>query len=105
MSDITIDNVEPSLAKSFGASNWIEVGQFRIDQFAESTGDRQWIHIDVERAQRQSRSRRRSRTDISAHPLLPRLQWIWGLPPKDVLVVISYGLDRVRFIKRVSGFV
>jgi len=35
-------------------SEWLEVGQERIDAFAECTGDRQWIHIDPERARRES---------------------------------------------------
>src|SRR5437667_8970748 len=34
----------------FGPSSWIDVPQERIDAFAEATGDRQWIHVDPERA-------------------------------------------------------
>ena len=37
-----------------GASEWVKVDQARIDQFAACTGDRQWIHVDVERARRES---------------------------------------------------
>ena len=37
-----------------GTTDWIEVSQEQIDAFAEATGDRQWIHCDVERAQRES---------------------------------------------------
>ena len=37
-----------------GESDWVEVTQERIDQFAEATGDRQWIHVDVERAKSES---------------------------------------------------
>ena len=33
-----------------GSSSWVEIGQDRIDMFADATGDRQWIHIDPERA-------------------------------------------------------
>ncbi len=35
-------------------SDWLEVTQERIDQFADATGDHQWIHVDVERARRES---------------------------------------------------
>lgn len=35
-------------------SDWIEVTQERINQFADATGDHQWIHVDVERARRES---------------------------------------------------
>jgi acyl dehydratase len=40
--------------KEVGVSDWLEVSQERIDQFAEATEDRQWIHIDPERAARDS---------------------------------------------------
>jgi len=35
-------------------SDWLELTQDRVDRFAEATGDRQWIHVDVERARRES---------------------------------------------------
>ena len=38
------------VGRSLGISEWVTVGQDRIDQFATCTGDRQWIHVDVERA-------------------------------------------------------
>jgi len=40
--------------RELGTTDWIEVSQEQIDAFAEATGDRQWIHCDVERAQRES---------------------------------------------------
>ena len=40
--------------RELGKTDWIEVSQEQIDAFAEATGDRQWIHCDVERAQRES---------------------------------------------------
>jgi acyl dehydratase len=42
------------VGRDLGATDWIEVSQERIDAFAAATGDRQWIHCDVERAQRES---------------------------------------------------
>jgi acyl dehydratase len=42
------------VGRSLGISEWVTVGQDRIDQFATCTGDRQWIHVDVERAKRES---------------------------------------------------
>ncbi|WP_396932107.1 MaoC family dehydratase [Mycolicibacterium sp.] len=41
----------PGLAgRDLGESDWITIGQERINQFADATGDHQWIHVDVERA-------------------------------------------------------
>jgi acyl dehydratase len=45
--------VEAAVGTEVGVSDWIEVTQQRIDQFAEATGDEQWIHFDVERAARE----------------------------------------------------
>ncbi|MGE0830585.1 MAG: MaoC/PaaZ C-terminal domain-containing protein, partial [Hyphomonadaceae bacterium] len=44
----------PSLVgKELGVSDWLPVTQERVNQFAEATGDFQWIHVDVERAKRE----------------------------------------------------
>jgi MaoC like domain len=40
------------VGQEIGVSDWVEVTQERIDQFAEATGDHQWIHVDVERAKK-----------------------------------------------------
>ena len=42
------------VGKKLGSSDWLEMTQERIDLFAEATGDKQWIHVDRERAQRES---------------------------------------------------
>ena len=42
------------VGQELGVSGWLTVEQSRIDQFAECSGDRQWIHVDVERAKRES---------------------------------------------------
>ena len=42
------------VGRELGKTDWIEISQEQIDAFAEATGDRQWIHCDVERAQRES---------------------------------------------------
>src|SRR3954447_9804480 len=47
------DAIKAAVGTEVGASNWIEVTQERIEQFAQATGDNQWIHVDVERAVRE----------------------------------------------------
>ena len=46
----SLDDLAPAVSTHLGHSDWVEINQSRIDQFAESTGDHQWIHVDVERA-------------------------------------------------------
>jgi acyl dehydratase len=51
---MTLDDLRTSVGKELGVSEWREVTQSQIDQFAEITGDRQWIHLDQDRAARES---------------------------------------------------
>ncbi|HET8603904.1 MAG TPA: MaoC family dehydratase [Marmoricola sp.] len=46
----TFEEVEAAAGEDLGTSEWVEVTQERVDQFADATGDHQWIHVDVERA-------------------------------------------------------
>jgi acyl dehydratase len=57
MATLTLPNVAALrewAGKKLGTSDWIEITQRRIDLFAEATGDHQWIHVDPERARRES---------------------------------------------------
>jgi acyl dehydratase len=56
------DEVKAAIGSEIGVSDWVEVTQERINRFAEATGDEQWIHVDVKRAKRSCRERRRSPT-------------------------------------------
>lgn len=47
----TLDEVAAAAGQELGSTDWIEIDQARVDAFAEATGDHQWIHVDVERAQ------------------------------------------------------
>ena len=57
MAPLTVNGIEALqelVGKTIGPSDWREVTQEMVDQFAELSGDDQWIHVDVERAQRES---------------------------------------------------
>jgi acyl dehydratase len=57
MARTTLHGVEGVLAavgQHLGHSEWLEITQERVNQFAEATGDHQWIHVDVERAKKES---------------------------------------------------
>jgi acyl dehydratase len=49
-----IDEVRAAAGRHLGWSDWLTVTQDQVDTFADATGDHQWIHVDVERAQRES---------------------------------------------------
>jgi acyl dehydratase len=46
----TIEEIEAAVGQEIGTGDWVEITQDRVDQFAEATGDTQWIHVDVEKA-------------------------------------------------------
>lgn len=53
---LSFDNLGSLIGQSPGISSWVDVTQLRIDDFADCTEDRQWIHVDVERSRAESRS-------------------------------------------------
>ena len=46
----TFDELAEAAGEELGTSEWVEITQERVDQFANATGDHQWIHVDLERA-------------------------------------------------------
>src|ERR1700757_57723 len=52
--EFSLANSKAFAGQELGVSGWITINQQRIDQFAECTEDHQWIHVDVERAKRDS---------------------------------------------------
>jgi acyl dehydratase len=46
----TFEEIESAVGEEIGTTDWVEITQERVDQFADATGDHQWIHVDVEKA-------------------------------------------------------
>jgi acyl dehydratase len=83
-------------------SEWFEVTQERINQFAEATGDRQWIHIDAERAARESPFKGTIAHGFLTLSLLSELAR-QAMSVGGVRMGINYGLNRVRFVSPVPA--
>ena len=89
-------NELPQLAgEEIGVSDWVEVTQERVDKFADATGDHQWIHVDVERAQREMGG-----TIAHGYLTLSLLPMLGAsvIRVDGVGRAINYGSDRVRFL-------
>ena len=78
-----------------GVSDWVAVEQPRIDLFAEATGDRQWIHLDAERAAQGPYGTTVAHGFLTLS-LLPELSKT-AFAVDDVRMGINYGLNKVRF--------
>ena len=95
MTFASIDALRDAIGTDLGYSDWITIDQSRINQFADATGDHQWIHVDPERA-----AQGPFKTTI-AHgyltlSLLPALTS--GLARVEgVRMGVNYGVNKVRF--------
>jgi acyl dehydratase len=88
--------------KEVGISDWLEVSQDRINQFAETTEDRQWIHIDPERAASESPFKTTIAHGFLTLSLLSVLAKS-AISVSGVRMGINYGLNRVRFVAPVPA--
>ena len=101
--DFTMANVARFVGREMGTSEWIEVGQDRMDSFAACTGDAQWIHIDVDRARRESPFGATIAHGYLTLSLVAPMVTEVGLVPRDAKAALNYGLDKVRFIAPVKA--
>jgi acyl dehydratase len=97
MVELTLAELPEACPVDLGATDWTRLTQERIDGFAAATGDRQWIHVDPERARREAPAG----TTI-AHGMLT-LSLVPGMIPlllnvSDAGARLNYGLEQVRFL-------
>ena len=101
--EYSLPAIDEFVGRELGVSDWILVDQARIDAFAQCTGDRQWIHVDVERAKRESPFGGTIAHGYLTLSLLAALAIDIGLIPGDASVGLNYGLDKVRFMAPVKA--
>lgn len=91
----TLASLQPLVGQDIGTSDWVTVDQARIDQFAQATGDHQWIHVDPVRAAAGpfGTTVAHGFLTLSLVPLL----FDSGFAIADVKMGVNYGLNRVRF--------
>ncbi|MGX9571893.1 MaoC family dehydratase [Mesorhizobium sp. f-mel] len=99
----TYEQLRKMTGQELGVSDWTTVDQSRIDQFAECTGDRQWIHVDPERAKRQSPFRATIAHGYLTLSIIGALALDMGIVPENTQAVFNYGFDKVRFLAPVRA--
>ncbi|HTX47604.1 MAG TPA: MaoC family dehydratase [Solirubrobacteraceae bacterium] len=91
-----IDEIKANVGKELGVSDWYEVTQEEINQFADVTGDHQWIHVDTERAK-----------ETPFGGTIAHGYYVLSLAPRFTYELFSfegfafalnYGLNKVRFV-------
>lgn len=96
----TFEDLPKLVGKETGVSDWVEITQERINQFADATDDHQWIHVDVERAKKEMPG---GKTIAHGYLTLSLIPWLTGgfLKIQGVTRGINYGSNKIRFTNMV----
>jgi acyl dehydratase len=95
-----LERLQAQVGQEVHTSDWLQVTQQRVNAFADATGDHQWIHVDAERAARESPWKAtiaHGYLTLSLYPMLRGLVAADRPPFPGVRQVINYGLDKLRF--------
>lgn len=98
---VSLRELESRVGQEVGVSPWVEMPQSRIDQFAEATGDYQWIHVDPERAAKSpfGGTIAHGFLTLSMVPKLSESTFEFS----DRKMGVNYGLNKVRFTSPVPA--
>ena len=99
---VPIADIRDRVGKEIGVSSWLTMDQQRIDEFAESTEDRQFIHVDPQAAAQSPFGTTIAHGFLSLS-ILSRMAAVVMLVPDSTKMAVNYGLDRVRFIAPVKS--
>ena len=96
---IEFKDLPSKVGQEVGVSDWLEITQDRVNKFAEATDDHQWIHVDVERADKEMGGTiAHGFLTISLIPFLSK----GLLNLQGVTRALNYGSDKVRFMSPVK---
>ncbi|MEO0343164.1 MAG: MaoC family dehydratase [Pseudomonadota bacterium] len=94
----TCATMKDFVGHDFGSSEPMEVNQIRINTFADTTGDHQWIHVHPEMAKKHSPFGSTVAHGFLTLSILAASIQDMGLVPKDAKGVLNYGVEKVRFL-------
>lgn len=87
---------EQYVGKEIGVSDYLKITQERINLFAETTLDYQWIHVDVEKAKKESPFKN---TIAHGYLMVSILPYLWDqiIEVNNIKMLINYGIEKLRF--------
>jgi acyl dehydratase len=100
---IDVEGLRTRLGEEAPAGEWVTVTQGMINEFAELTGDQQWIHVDEDRARRESPFGSTIAHGLLVLSLVPKLMASTGASWLASRLGVNYGADRLRFIAPVKA--
>lgn len=99
MSKLVVNSYDEFAAlegKELGVSDWLQIDQERINLFADATLDHQWIHVDTDRAKKESPYQSTIAHGYLTLSLLPYL-WSQVIEVNNIKMLVNYGMDKMRF--------
>jgi acyl dehydratase len=103
ISGYSINTVREFIGRELGVSGWHAIEQSRIDAFANCTDDHQWIHVDVQRAKKESPFGGTIAHGYLTLSMLAPMQSEIGIIPADAKQAINAGADKLRFLSPVKA--
>ena len=102
MTTLDVRTLRDRVGQEIAVGDWFEISQDRINQFADATGDHQWIHVDPARAAAESPFRTTIAHGFLTLSLLSTLMRE-AIQISGLRMAINYGLNRVRFVSPVPS--
>lgn len=103
MTTVSPAKIADHVGREVGVSNWIEIDQSRIDVFADNTEDPQFIHIDPERAAKETPFGGTIAHGFLSLSMLSRMAMDVGFVLDGIVMGINYGFEKVRFLQPVRS--
>lgn len=97
---LPLKQIKERIGSEIGKSGWIQINQDRVNQFADCTGDHQWIHVDQEKAAAGPFGTTIAHGFLTIS-LIPKLSEDHSLVPEGTMMAINYGLNKVRLLNPV----
>lgn len=95
------EQLKAAVGDDLGTSDWLQITQERVNTFADATGDHQWIHVDVERAKKESPFGGPIAHGFLSLSLVSMLNWqIYTI--ENTKLGINYGSNKIRYINPVK---
>lgn len=97
---LPIEKIKERMGQEIGKSDWVQIDQQRINEFADCTGDHQWIHVDEEKAAAGPFGKTIAHGFLTIS-MLPMFAEDNALIPEGTMMAINYGMNKVRLINPV----
>jgi acyl dehydratase len=101
LAELTLAELEQAGERDLGSSDWVTIEQRAIEQFADATGDHQWIHVDAEKAAQGPFGGTVAHGYLSLSLIPALLEQV--LRVSDARMGVNYGIEKVRFTSPVPS--